>query len=83
MSVVLLPGHSGQFSFGAKTLVGYYLDHENAMLARAQRTLALYIGGAESANADKFGRLFRRFEVACALLAIEVFLWIADLTWGR
>ena len=52
-------------------------------LARAQRNLAIHMGEAGASNAVKLKKMFRWFEAACAMLGVEVLLWIIDLAWRR
>lgn len=80
---LLLPRREWQFSPSATALVVDYLDAADVTLARAQRNLAIHMGEAEASNADELKRMFRWFEAACAILGVEVLLWIVDLAWRR
>jgi hypothetical protein len=80
---VLWPRHNWLFSPNPKTLVDHYVDPEGVTLAQAQRKLALYMAEAWDKNKWKMRWMFWPFRIACVLIGLEAFFWIADLVWGR
>ena len=79
--MILWPRREWKFSSSARVLARSYLT-DDVTLALAQKDLALWSERWYDANAKKLRWLFAWFEIACALLGLEIAFWLFDLWRG-
>lgn len=79
---ILLPWKWAGWHTNAMKLVRDYVDVPGLSLAAVQRDLALHDEIHYAANVTKMGRLYWCFRGGCALLVVQVVLWIIDLAKG-
>ncbi len=80
---LLLPRTGWMFRFDPAAIIGDYVETEEptkpATISAMHRDLALHLGDNCVANEDRIDRLWRRFQLACTLMVVEVGAWVVAL----
>jgi len=77
---VLWPRKDWRFVFSASTIIDVLERSERPVeLADAYRELAVRLDANHRANEAKLGRMLWAFQAGCALLTVEVLMWILAL----